>query len=84
MTITLTAEMEQFLEAEVAAGRYASIADAVRDAVERLRQERMLAELRGKLAAGIEDLEAGHASDARTPADIAMIRERILQAAARR
>ncbi len=81
MTYTLPADMEQFLEGEVAAGRYASVSDAVRDALERLRHEREAEDLRGKLQDGIRDLDAGLASNARTAEDIAAIRTRILQKA---
>ena len=81
MTITLPADVEQFLETEVAAGRYASIADAVRDAVERLRAEREADGVREQLTEGLRDLESGRASDARTAEDAAAIRARILQRA---
>lgn len=81
MTITLPSELDQFLKAEVAAGRYRSVEDGVRDAVERLRLERVEEVIRGKLAEGLRDLDAGRASEARTADDVAAIRTRILQKA---
>jgi antitoxin ParD1/3/4 len=39
MTVTLSAEQRAWLEAEVAAGRFASIEDGVSAAVEHLRQQ---------------------------------------------
>ncbi len=79
MTITLPSELDEFLKAEVAAGRYGSVEDAVRGAVEHLRLVRAEEAIRGKLAEGLGDLDAGRASEARNAGDVAAIRARILQ-----
>lgn len=73
MSITLTPELEQFLQAQVAAGRYPSIdvavCDAVRDLRDRdaardsLRQKIAVAEARISSGEGI-DLEDDDAIDA--------------------
>ncbi|HTN04402.1 ribbon-helix-helix domain-containing protein [Planctellipticum variicoloris] len=81
MTITLPLELDEFLKAEVAAGRFGSVEDAVRGAVEHLRLVRAEEGIRGQLAAGLRDLDEGRASEARTADDVAAIRLRILQKA---
>lgn len=81
MTITLSSELDQFLEQEVAEGRYASVTEAISVAVERLRRERAAEVLKGKLAEGIRDLEEGRLSEVRTSQDAQALRSRILQKA---
>jgi antitoxin ParD1/3/4 len=64
MTLTLTAELEQFVRDEVERGAYASSSEYVRDLVrERYRQQKQnsekLAALDRALERGIADAEAG-------------------------
>lgn len=64
LRITLRAEDQSFIEAALHAGRYASESEAVSDAIgelrarEELRQMR-LAEVRGKVAPALEQLDRG-------------------------
>lgn len=69
MTLTFSREQDQFLESEVAAGRYSSIEEAVRDAVDRLRQSRAAAELREQLAEGLAELNRGEGIEIETDED---------------
>jgi putative addiction module CopG family antidote len=59
MTVTLPPHLDRFLQTEVAAGRYPSFADAVCDAVERLRRVRHLENLRQKIDQGLASIERG-------------------------
>jgi putative addiction module CopG family antidote len=67
--ITLPQELDTFLQSEVAAGRYQSVDDAVRDAVERLRRHRSLDQLRQKIDAGLAAIDRGHCIDIETEED---------------
>ena len=62
--MTLTSEMVQAIRGAVKAGDYASSSEIVREALRDWRhnqmlRKRQLAEVRGEIHAGIEDLEAG-------------------------
>ena len=59
MTITLPGELNEFLQAEVAAGRYRSVREAVCEAVQLLRQSTDREELLRKLDEGLDELERG-------------------------
>jgi antitoxin ParD1/3/4 len=64
MTLTLTAELEQFVKDEVARGAYASSSEYVRDLVrERYLEEKVRADKWGALDRGIADAEAGRIMD---------------------
>ncbi|WAC25004.1 ribbon-helix-helix domain-containing protein [Blastomonas sp. SL216] len=63
-SITLTEAHHQLLRAAVEAGEYASISEAIRDALrgwelKRQMQQAELEDLRRELQKGIDDLEAG-------------------------
>ena len=68
INVSLTPELERFVEARVSTGRYQSASEVVREGL-RLLEERELAreaartELQAKIAAGWADLEAGHVHD---------------------
>ena len=62
--ITLTRELDEFVESVVRAGEYEDADEAIRDAVRALRQRRSedalkLERLRLAIAAGIDELAAG-------------------------
>ncbi len=68
ITITLTAEMAQSIQAAVDAGEYASSSDVIREALrdwrhKRALQERELKELLTKVQQGVGDIEAGRVYD---------------------
>jgi antitoxin ParD1/3/4 len=68
MVIALTPELEAYLENKVRSGRYLSADDVVREALRVLeerdrQQERDMADLRDKVAAGIAQLDRGEAWD---------------------
>ncbi len=60
-TTLLTAENEQYLEAQVAAGRFSSLKDAINELVES--ERRWNESVKEKVAAGIADLESGRFAD---------------------
>ena len=67
-SITLTDAHHQLLRAAVDAGEYASISEAIRDAlrgweIQRRVREAELEDLRRELQKGIDDLEAGRVVD---------------------
>lgn len=62
MSLTLKPEDERFLAEQVRAGRYNSAADALADAIDRLRWERDVAPTAADLAAvrvGLDQLDRG-------------------------
>ena len=59
MTITLPAELNEFLQTEVTAGRYRSVGDAVCETVQLLRESTDPKELLRKLDEGLAQLERG-------------------------
>ena len=70
ITVTLSPELEAFIEERVAAGRFATAGEAVREGL-RLLEEReqgrdaVLAELRDEIELGVEQAKAGKLSDGR-------------------
>jgi antitoxin ParD1/3/4 len=68
MDIALTPELEAYLENKVRSGRYLSAGEVIQEALRVLeerdrRQERDLADLRDKVAAGLDQLDRGEAWD---------------------
>ena len=62
MTEMLPADLQQFVQEELAAGRYQSPAEVISDGLRLLRdRERRLNELRVELQVGIDELERGEA-----------------------
>jgi|AP95_1055475.scaffolds.fasta_scaffold354578_1 antitoxin ParD1/3/4 len=60
VAIDLSPELEEFVDQEVASGRYRSRADVIADAVRYLRaQSEFEDELREKIQVGIDELERG-------------------------
>ena len=71
MTVTLTAEQEQFITEQLKDGHYRSAADVVAQSLGMLRaQEELIrsnaAELREKIATGMEQIRRGETVDGRT------------------
>ena len=71
ITVTLPSDLEAFIDARVASGRFATAADAVREGL-RLLEEReqqrdaVLAELRDEIEVGVAEAMAGHLRDGTT------------------
>lgn len=65
MNVSLTPELEQYINDKVASGRYASASEVVREAL-RLHEERekKLAALRADIEAGLRDIEQGRVHEA--------------------
>lgn len=66
MNVSLTAELETWIQDRVASGLYRSSSEVVREAVRLLREQEALKEiqrdaLRNSVQAGLADLDAGHA-----------------------
>ena len=60
MDISLTPELEKFVEESVASGRYASASELVLDGLRKLEEEqRWLAYAKERIQAGLEDVAAG-------------------------
>jgi antitoxin ParD1/3/4 len=73
MNVSLTPELEKFVEDTVASGRYASASELVRTGLRQLEeQESWKAYTRAKIAKGLEDMAAGRVVDG----DVAMKRIR--------
>ena len=71
MTVTLTAEQEQFVAEQIQSGHYQSASDVVAQSLGILRaQEKFIrtnaGELRGKIASGLEQIRRGETVDGRT------------------
>ena len=71
MTVTLTAEQEKFVAEQLAGGHYRSATDVVAQSLGMLRaQEEFIrsnaAELREKIASGMEQIRRGEVVDGRT------------------
>jgi len=82
MTVTLTAEQEQFITAQLKDGHYRSAADVVAQSLGMLRaQEEFIrsnvAELREKIASGMEQVRRGDVVDGKTA--IRNLREKLHQ-----
>ena len=70
ITVTLSPELEAFIEERVATGRFATAGEAVREGLRLLEQreqerEAVLAELRDDIESGVEQARAGKLSDGR-------------------
>lgn len=64
MDITLKPEFEQFIQTQLATGRYTTLDDLVSDALALLVQrEQRLDELRQKIAVGTEQIRSGQVTD---------------------
>ena len=64
MNITLKPEIEQFIQAQIATGRFASAEDVINEAFKLLQErERRVKELRQKIAVGTEQIERGEVID---------------------
>lgn len=75
MNVSLTAEMAEFVEAEVASGDYATASEVVREALRVMRRDKeanevKIALLRERIAEGLEQAEHRDFSE-RSVADIA-------------
>ena len=67
MDISLTPELEKFVEESVASGRYASASELVLDGLRKLEEEqRWLAYAKERIQAGLEDADAGRIVDGET------------------
>ena len=78
MDITLTPEMEQFVSQKVKAGEYDSASAVIHDALDMLKVHEQLSavddeDLRGEIAAGIEDVRQGDIG----PLDMKTIRDEV-------
>lgn len=74
LTITLTPELEAFIQERVASGRFATAGEAVREGLQLLEEreherDAVLAELREEIAIGVEQAKAGQLSDGRASFD---------------
>jgi antitoxin ParD1/3/4 len=82
MTVTLTAEQEKFVAEQLAGGHYRSATDVIAQSLGMLRaQEEFIrsnvAELREKIATGMEQIRRGEVVDGRTA--IQNLREKLHQ-----
>ncbi len=67
MNITLKPEYEQFIQAQLATGRYTTIDDLIGEALALLmQQEQRLSELRHKITVGTEQIRIGQVMDGET------------------
>lgn len=83
ITVTLSPELEAFIEERVAAGRFATAGEAVREGLRLLEEreqgrEAVLAELRDEIELGVEQAKAGELSDGR--AFLEQLRQKIRSA----
>jgi antitoxin ParD1/3/4 len=81
MTVTLTAEQEQFVSEQLRSGHYQSASDIVAQSLGMLRaQEEFIrtntAELREKIASGLEQIRRGEMVDG--PAAIQDLRKKLI------
>lgn len=70
ITVTLPPELEAFIEERIAAGRFATAGEVVREGLRLLEEreqerEAVLAELRQEIEIGVEQAKAGKLSDGR-------------------
>ena len=68
ITVSLPPEVEAFIEERVAAGRFATVGEAVREGLRLLeereqKREAVLTELRHEIEIGVEQAKAGRLSD---------------------
>jgi antitoxin ParD1/3/4 len=60
MNVSLTPELEKFVEETVATGRYASASEVVRASLRNLEEdERLKSHIRAKIQRGLDDVAAG-------------------------
>lgn len=65
MNVSLTPELEKYINDKVASGRYASASEVVREALRELEaRERKLAALRADVELGMRDVEEGRVREA--------------------
>lgn len=70
MLATIPSDLEAFIRAEVASGKYASADEVVSEAVRLLQErERQLGSLRGDIEIGMSAFERGEVTAIRTDAD---------------
>ena len=70
MLATIPSDLEAFIQAEIASGKYASADEAVSEAVRLLQErERQLDSLRGEIEIGTSAFERGEVTTIRTDAD---------------
>ena len=74
MIISLTPELEKFVQDKVASGRYHSASEVIREGLRLLEEQELIREVR--LAALREEIQKGLDSGAPTPLDIATIKAR--------
>jgi antitoxin ParD1/3/4 len=80
MTIELTAEQKQYVERQVATGKYASESALVQQALEVLqRRDKRIAEVQAGVERGVADMEAGRYRTISTPAEAEALAEEIKQ-----
>lgn len=80
MNVSLTADIADFVEGELATGDYASASEVVRDALRMLRRDRAIEQeklviLRREITSALDQVDGGRLSD-RTIMDIAAAVER--------
>ncbi len=64
MKITIKPEIEQFIQAQLASGRFTSAEDVINEAFKLLlERERRIEELRQKIAVGTEQIAKGQVTD---------------------
>jgi antitoxin ParD1/3/4 len=63
MDIQLKPELEQFIQVQIAIGKFANVDDAINQAVKLLEREQRLEELRRKLVSGTEQIARGQVTD---------------------
>jgi antitoxin ParD1/3/4 len=68
INVSLTPELESFVEGRVASGRYQSVSEVIRDGLrlleeKELARETALKNLRGKIAVGLEQIKKGQVHD---------------------
>ena len=74
MNISLTPELEKFVQDKVASGRYHSASEVIREGLRLLEEQELIREVR--LAALREEIQKGLDSGEATPLDMATIKAR--------
>ncbi len=74
MNISLTPELEKFVQDKVASGRYHSASEVIREGLRLLEEQELIREVR--LAALREEIQKGLDSGPSTPLDMAAIKTR--------
>ena len=73
MNVTLPPDLEQYVTAQIAAGRFSSAGDVIREGLRLLRQQD---ELRAEIAIGIEQADRGEVAPLRAVDILAEVRDR--------